>query len=294
MYCLKTALIFSLIITCSAYSQLPMKNGRLNGHFEQINPNNETVVKGDFTDNFRTGKWTITYDSTDVIYTRDYSSKYGFKATDSENENPTIVKFDLIRDSSGLYNYPKALDSNIVWSKRVVSILTRKNNEEIYSANLLSAINKLVKKNEIKAYDDDEFSIVINKESFDVTNCELDRITLKKDYYYDKSLQMMIERIVALNFHLKGDDNKLNSFSIYYPTDGRKLLSSLTINYNSEIKHLDDFVFFRQYSDIIYDENKLDGSMISPDLDNPSKYEDLSTRVKSLIINAEHSFWLSH
>lgn len=106
----------------------------------------------------------------------------------------------------------------------------------------------------------------------------------------------MLEKIVTLTFHVKSAENdEKETFSVFYPTDGRKLLSSFNVSHKSEkIKHYDDLFFFQDYSEIIYNEANAKGIKIEPDFGNIEQYQQTSNHIKQIIISAEHRYWLTH
>ena len=174
------------------------------------------------------------------------------------------------------------------------SILPETDHGQLYSQEFLIRINKWVNEDKIVIYKDDELSTLINKKDVDLSDNKCVGVTMKKDYFFDKELSIMVEKIVALTFHVKSAENEdMQTFSIYYPKDGRKLLSSFNISHKSDkIKHYDDLFFFKDYTEVIYNEANAKGLKIEPDFTNAEQYQQKSNAIKQLIVSTEHRLWL--
>lgn len=281
-----------------AQNDLPMSEGRINGEYSHFNSEKQTTTTtGSFKNNLRTGEWTVKDSADNIIYKRNYKSIYSYTETrSSDNEGVFLQKpFPLIRNNDNLYQYPKFKNEDVLWTKRVWSILPKTDHGQLYSQELLIKINDWINKNKIKFYQDDELSIVIDKQDIDLINRNCAGVTIKKDYFFDKKSGMMMEQIVALTFHLESTKNKeVEKFSVFYPTDGRKLLSSFNVSHKSEkIEHHDDLFFFQDYTEVIYNEANAKGIKIEPDFANIKQYQQTSNDIKQLIISTEHRLWLT-
>ena len=169
-----------------------------------------------------------------------------------------------------------------------------KHHGQLYSQEVLIKISDWVKEDKIKVYKDDEISKLISGDGFDVSSRKIEGVTVKKDYFFDKTIRLMEERIVGITFHLKSEETGSNqAFSIYYPTDGRKLLSSFNVsNKSGKIEHYDDLFFFRNYADMIYKEESKNTSTSKPNFNDIGKYQGKSNAIHILLLTEEHKYWL--
>lgn len=293
-------LTFSLLLISSiitfAQNDLLISEGRLNGKYSHLDSENKTTTTGEFKDNLRSGKWTVRDSSNQIVLTREYHSIYSFteKRTNIDQEKEIFsTEFSLKRDSIGLYKFPGIENSNVLWSKRVRSVLPKNQNKILYAQNYLNEIESFLKTEKFTLYANDELSEVLPPENIDFVNSKLLAISLKKDYYFEKASKMMQERIVAVTFHLENKDKGTKTcFHIYYPTDGRRLFSSFNIsNDNKLIQNLDDLLFFKDYGEVIYREEHFNPDK-SLDLENIDNYKKESDAIKRLILEIDHEYWV--
>lgn len=294
-------ILLLIAISSSAQNDLPTSNGILNGQYLKFDDDTQTTTSGKFKNNLRIGEWIIRDSSDQIVLTRQYHSIYSYtekrtKPTDVdyELEETTNIKFTTERDSFGLYKLPKVNYTNIIWSKRVWTLLPEVEHGQLYSQEILIRVNQWINNGKIKVYKDDELSAVIDKQEVDLNNKKCIGVTMKKDYFFDKKSGMMMEQIVALTFHVESTKNEeKETFSIFYPTDGRKLLSSFNVSHKSDkIKHYDDLFFFQDYTEVIYNEANAKGIKIEPDFANIKQYQQTSNAIKQLIVSTEHRLWI--
>lgn len=282
-------------LTATTQNNLPLTEERLNGKYTNFDSKNKTTTSGEFINNNRVGEWAVHDSLNKVVLKRNYHTAFSFteKRVNKEEEAKDI-KFLIQRDSTGLYEYPLIEESNVVWSKRVWSVLPKKENKEFYKQDYLTKIESLLNDEKIIIYRNGELSEILPHETIDLKKSKLLAISLKKDHFFEKTSKMMQERIVAITFHIETQDVGENlSFSVYYPTDGRKLFSSYeTTNNNEQVNTLDDLFFFKNYGDIIYKEMSSSTSNETLDLTNINKYKKQSNEIKKLIIESEHRLWL--
>lgn len=295
---LSIALILVSSFLTNAQNELPTSKGQLNGEYSHFDSENNTTTTGKFKDNLRSGEWIVRDSSNQIVLTREYHSIYSYiekQTHNNEKVNDSRTKFPLERDSIGLYKFPNIKNSNVLWSKRVKSVLPKNQNKILYAQNYLDKIESFIKTEEFTLYANDELSEILPPENIDFKNSKLLAISIKKDYFFEKSSKMMQERIVAMTFHLKNHDKEGESnFHIYYPTDGRRLFSSFkTSNGNETIQNLDDFLFFKDYSEIIYQEENFNPDK-PLDLENIEKYKKESDAIKRLVLEVEHEYWVAH
>lgn len=289
----------TLSLFCSfGFSQdlLPYKNGKLEGPFQYYDSLTGLTTWGSFENNTRSGEWTIKNEEGKIVYQRKYESYFSFdeKKIYQNKASHSKYKHPIERNANGLYIYPEIDNKNVLWSKRVWSVLPEKHHGQLYSQEVLIKISKWFKEDKIKVYKDDEMSKLIPEVNSNISNQKIEGVTIKKDYYFDKSTHLMQERIIAITFHLKDNKTGKNqALCIYYPTDGRKLLSSFKVhNESQQIEHYDDIIFFQNYVDIIYNEANAYGKKVSLDFSDIEQYQQTSNDIKALIINQEHRLWL--
>ncbi len=294
---LKTFLPIFLFMFCSiSQEQLPIQNGKLEGSFQNFDSLTGLTTFGSFKNNKRSGEWTVKGDEGKIVYQRTYESFNSFDEKKIYQKKASHFKYKhpIERNGEGLYIYEDIDNDNVSWSKRVWSILPEKQHGQLYSQEVLIKINDWVKKGKVKVYKNDEMSKLIPEEDFNVSNQKIEGVTLKKDYYYNETNHLMQERVVAITFHLESDGTKgIQTFSVFYPTDGRVLLSSFKVqNESKRIAQYDDLFFFNDYVDIIYNEENAYGRKADLDFSDVEQYQKVSNEIKTLILITEHRLWL--
>lgn len=289
----KNLVLYMLLFNFLCFSQnsIPLEKNRLQG--EYTSKLKGFFIKGTFENNLRKGKWTVTDSLGNIIYSRNYEKPFTY--IENKKQDVTISGYEPIRrDSTGLYRYPKVNYKKVLWSKRVWSVLPKIENPYFYDKNLLDSIQKRVKTQKLIAYSDDQLSVAINRNSFDLSAMSLQGVAIKKDYYFDSSLSMMLEKIVCLTYFLSDRaTGKEFSFSLYYSGDTRKLFQSFPINSKSgNIQNLDDLIFYQGLASIIYRTGTPGQKNIKPDFLNTDQYVSQSNQIMKLILETEHKYWL--
>lgn len=289
--------ILSSSLVTFAQNDLQISEGRLNGEYSHFDNENQTTTSGKFKKNLRSGEWTVRDSSNQVVLTRKYHSIYSYTEkhtnVDQKKEEGFSTKFSLERASVGLYQFPNIENSNVLWSKRVRSVLPKNQNEILYAQNYLDKIESFIKAEKFILYANDELSQILPPENINFKNNKLRAISVKKDYFFEKISKMMQERIVAITFHLESLDTGVESrFHVFYPSEGRKLFSSFKISDDNKlIQNIDDLLFFKNYSEIIYQEENLNPEK-PLDLKNIDKYKKESDAIKRQILEVEHEYWV--
>ena len=232
-----TYLIFSIFVCagiCYSQTTLPLVNNSLNGTYKNIDVSSNTVVQGEFDNNLRSGLWTIEDTVGNIVYSRKYIGPYTFVEKNNDSDKSKMKPITLQKNEDGLYEYPEINNQDVLWSKRVWCILPKNENPNLYNPSFLDQINQEVKTESLVAYRDDKISTVINSTDFDLSEKELEGVALKKDYYYDSTKKMMLQKVICFTFYLSDSrSGERSAFSLYYSSDTRELLQSFPIKRKS-------------------------------------------------------------
>lgn len=288
---------FSLfqVLLCATFTYaqnvFPIKNNRLHGEYSNSQKN--LTISGSFENNLRKDVWTVTDSSGNVIYSRNYTSPYTYIEKRQQNNTVSSTQGIAIeRDSSGLYVYPSINFKNVLWSKRVWAILPAQQVPELHDTRLMDYITKWVKNKKLTAYHDDQLSTVVNEKDFDLSDKSIKGVTIKKDYYYDDSLCMMLEKLICLTFYLTDKSGLESSFSLHYASNTRELLQLFPVeNKNERIENIDDLIFFNDLESVIYRTGAPNQKDIKPDFSQTKQYTSLSKEVLMVILETEHNYW---
>ena len=271
-------------------------NGRFNGDYTSYYKNGQTKAQGKFSNNNRTGKWTI-WDSTgNIKIQRIYSDSYNYKTTFPKQKSNDLVKLLNISqyqpeyNSDGYLDYIYLKERMVVWSKRIWRYIENVQNPLLFDQNkLFDLINKAVFKGDLKAYapTNDDFRIELPVNNIDTSYLKVIGYKIKEDIYFDNERFISESRIIGIcPVVMNMKNNKTyDLYWIYFPML-RKHLATISITGKtipSNIKNIDDLFFYRYFYGQIIKEESLENQQVSD-----SKQ---SQKIEIGLIEKEHDLW---
>ncbi len=264
-YLFASIFIFGLIVF-SSYSPfrnnvLPWKNGILNGAVE-VMANREGIVaknnliKGNYRNNQKTGRWQIFNSKGELLATRDYQNNYTFSTVDGAQAKK------ISRNKDGYYSFGELKEENILFAKRMKLLIDE---------NLLKSVPDLlidlgnIDFKKITAYKTDQLREL--KKDHKLPNMSfVNSIKLMGDWFYDREHKVLAYAIIAISF-VERDAKK--SVWYYFP-ELRKQLANIPFESDMEnIRTLDDYFFFTAFPYHIYCVEKgAEGCAEVPNRDN--------------------------
>ena len=265
------------------------ENGLLNGKYQSFyKSNNKKKAEGYFKNNNRSGVWTIWDKYGNIVAQRNYKSSYNFEQLVPDKPKP--LKYTPKYNSDKYLEYFQLKEKNIVWSKKVYSIISPKNNPILFSNNTLNnVLFENIKNENIQIYSDDGFSNKLNINDFDI-NKNIEYYIVNEVFVYDSERALSEKRIIGISPKFK---NSKKSFWIYFPST-RKYLAQQRVVVNNNIKYiksLDDLFFYNYYSENIlpvtniFYTNEINETI--RDIENES-----SNDIEITIIEIEHDIWV--
>jgi len=264
------------------------ENGLLNGKYQSFyKNNNQKKAEGYFKNNNRSGVWTVWDKNGNIVAQRNYKSPYNFEQLVPNKPQP--LKYTPKYNSDKYLEYFQLKEKNIVWSKKVYSIISPENNPILFTNNTLNnVLIENIKNENIQIYSDDEFSKKLNINEIKLDD-NIEYYLIKEAWLYDKERALFEKRIIGLRPKFK---NSKTSFWIYFPST-RKYLAQQKIVVNNSIKNiksLDDLFFFNYYSSNILSEMNIfytdETKETIRDIEKKS-----SNDIEINIIEIEHDIW---
>jgi len=302
---------FSLILFSFCFTQeqtkVSIENRTFHGEYRSFHENGQLKSEGNFCFNRRIGDWKVYSDKGELLAHRYYDSLGFAKVFVPTTSEDTVIKLlnkprhKIKRNESGMYEWKELIEGYIGYAKRVRSFLPIENNNEVYELNWISLLNRFQLKDdlsverEITIYKNDELQALYKEDEYiDTTSLTLLGVGVKKDYYFDLEVRNMDARVIGVTIFTEDTITKeLKDFTFYYPTDLRPLLVKHKINHdNTNIKNLDDLLFFNAYGEIIYEENCWDREKNQFDPRKAFDFIEFSNTVKTQIVEIENGYWV--
>ena len=276
------------------------KDGKLDGTYSSYYKDGQIRATGLFKDNFRTGTWSV-YDSIGkLVIKREYSAPYTFKQIFPilpENELTRLlnVQWSPQKNEKGYIEYFNIQERMVVFSRVYKSYISSRNNPLLFNNDILfRLISSGIKTKKLTAYDvkTDEFEDTLSNE-VDPNLYRHIAFKTKEVCFFDSERMLMDSRIigicpVAIN-KISGDTTDL--YWIYYPYL-RPFLAEEKVKSNgmpAYISNLDDLLFYRQYSGIIFYVRNWQNP--TPELKIENATEDFSKQAIIELIETEHDIW---
>jgi hypothetical protein len=302
---LVTISLFSTILDTKNDSQTEYvyKDGLFNKKFVCWHKNGSKKAEGTYLNNQKIGTWNIWDTTGRLIMQREYKNSFDFKIIDTYSEietrnYPSIKKYNLNYNIDGYIPYPDLKEENIIWTKRIWRIIEPSQINSIFfnKDNLFKTLKLSVFKGEntsVYSPISDEMKIELTKsevnEIFNNSKLKIIAFKLKEDCFYNKEMQMIETRIIAICPVLY-NGNDLCWF--YYPNLRASLAKNeIKIDNNYfNIKSLEDLFFYRQFSSMIYKETNLYDREIS-DYKVANEIKSEAERIELTMINNELDMW---
>lgn len=129
------------IISCSVLGQkaaiISEHEGCFHGGYESFHENGKTKAKGNFYYNRRIGDWKIYDEEGALLVHRFYDSLGNVSVLVPETADDEVIRLlnkplhVPARDSTGKYQWSQTIEGNVIYSKRVLSYLPKKDNAEL-------------------------------------------------------------------------------------------------------------------------------------------------------------------
>lgn len=283
------------------------KNGIFHGEYQSFHENGQLKSKGNFNYNRRIGDWKVYNDEGELLAHRYFDSLGHVKVIAPKTGNDAAIelldqpRYKIERNENGVYEFLHIYEGNMVWTKRVLSYLTKKSNPEVYEFDWMELLNKFYVKEDLSTgrsvfvYKNDQFSSLYEEnEVIETTNLIVLGIGIKKDYYYDLASRKLDARVLGVTLFAEDTITKqTKEFTLFYPTDLRPLLVNNKINHeDSTINNLDDLFYFNAYGEIIYSEESLNNQYVQFNPKKATDFLEFSKQIKMQIIAIAHEYWV--
>lgn len=284
--------------------QYDYENGYFNGVFITWHKNGIKKSEGNYLHNQKIGPWSI-WDSTGLILMkREYKNSFDFKIIEGYTENGNkadyseIKKYNLTHNSDGYITYPVLKEKDIIWSKRIWRIIEPSEINSIFfnDNNLFNMLKETIitdKNISVFSPSSDEMKTELTKvkvnEIFNNSELKIESFKLKEDCFYNKEMQMIETRIIAICPVLV---NGIDLFWLYYPNLRTSLAKNKIDIYNNSIniKSFEDLFFYRQFSSMIYKESNVYDRKIS-DYKDANEIKSESEIIEVEMIKKELNMW---
>jgi len=292
----------------SEYSvQYEVRNGLMHGKYVSYYANGNKRAQGEFTDNNRSGKWTV-YDSTGKIQVvRKYQSLYNYKRIYPKPYQKGAAKllsepvYDASHYSGGQNKYFALEKRNVFYANRSWQYIDAGKNKMFFNTDtLMTCLKTALKKDSVTVYSnkDDEFRTPLSSaEALQILseNPIIVGFMIKEDAFFDNQRFLTESRILGLCPLVKDNNGQYRAlFWIYLPQFNKSLalVKMQQSGLPSDIQTLED-VFFHRYfnatwvfSSSPYDRTFDEKLQL---IDDNAKYTD---RFLINQIETEHDFWV--
>lgn len=286
------------------------KDGKLSGQYVSKYRNGTKRAEGNFTDNVRTGVWTV-YDSLGrKIHQREYLQHLSYKKLFPEKEtNGAASLFDTSiytpsKNKNGYIDYFSIAERMVVFSTRVWRELSPALNKVIFEKDILyktvfGFITDSTQTSYCSKTDSFKEKMTLKElREYSLKNYKIIAWKLKEDFIYDIERNVSETRIIGIcpvGVNLKSKDTS-DLYWVYFPMM-RLPLSAVTIK-NKTVSSipisLDDIFFQRKFSGEIYKQWNRDDLLISEYCSTPEKVKFEQQRIEIEMIETEHEIWLGN
>ena len=284
-----------------------MQHGMLNGKYESFYTNGINRAKGQFTNNMRSGIWSV-WDSTgQLLSKREYKNDFEYKTLYPEASIKTNIPpvYQLVRNDAGFYSYFSFRQPDVVYSKRVWREIMKDDESSFFgNDDLYHALVDSLAKGKFSVYDpaSDELKEKIEgdglKKIMDTTGKEIIGFKIKEDWFFDKLRKTSEKRIITIcpiicKKNPNEDDFSFDMGWFYFPAlrNTMNVLELSPGNYPSVIKTTDDLFFFRYFPSTICKESNVKNQLIS-DYAKGAMVQQEDLRIEVELIEAEHDLWV--
>lgn len=135
--------------------------GRLDGKYTAYYGNGKKKAKGQFSNNLRTGIWSVWNEKGNLIVQRNYANPFEFSVSFPLNVNEHKSKYKFERDTLGCYKHPVIYPEKILAAFRKWRIIEPALNPLLFDNNkLFRAVHDLVIQHKVKGYTTDSLNSI--------------------------------------------------------------------------------------------------------------------------------------
>jgi len=289
-------------ITC----EYELENGKWNGEYVSKYTNGVVRSSGEFTNNVRSGIWTVYDSSGRKIHERKYSNHLSFQKLFPEKEKSGAASlfdssfYSLKKNKDNYIEYFPLSERMVIYSSRIWRELKPENNKLLFDKkNLYQIIFPFVSDslNETYCSTSEDFESKMSVEEikkFNTKDYKIISWKLKEDVIFDNERNVSETRIIGIcpvGLNIKTKDTT-DLYWIYFPLI-RKELAKHKVAEKSNAS-FDDFFFFRHFSSEIYKTSNVNNHQISDYCNTPEKIKIEQQRIEINLVEAEHEIWLGN
>lgn len=272
--------------------------GRIDGQYASYYPNGVIKARGSFTNNSRSGTWTLWDASGTICIQRVYDTPISYKKTFPIVTDDSLVKLMDVPLYQETYNKDGYIDvfplqeRAVFWEKRIKRFIPEKDNEQLFSNRKLEMVvqESALKKNVTLYLQDD-----LEKETgYRTLKPGVERVIgyrIVEDNVFDSDRFLWERRILSVCPVVYNNVRKDTSdlYWIYFPQLRKYLAAVQTTAKMEKAGNLDDLFYFRRFSSVIYQEGYVfdQNGNTTPPADQVN-----SERIEMQLIEKEHDLWL--
>lgn len=279
------------------------ENGKLNGTYISKYKNGIKRSEGNFTNNVRSGIWTV-YDSTGrKIHQRKYSNHLSFEKLYPEKEKTGPASlfdssfYSPVKNKKGYYDYFQLAERMVIYSARVWREIVLSSNKFIFEKDLLyQNLFQFVTDSSNESYcslmEDFSTKMTINEiKKFNLKEYKIVAWKIKEDLIYDIDRNISETRIIGIAPVGMNKTTKDTSdlYWIYFPM-ARESLAALKI----KNKTMDDIFFERNFTSEIYKLSNAKDLRLKDYCNTSEKIKLEQQRIEISLIETEHEIWLGN
>lgn len=273
--------------------------GRIDGQYASYYPNGVIKARGVFTNNYRSGTWTLWDPSGNICIQRVYDTPSSYRKTfPVVTDDPLVTLMDVpvyqeTYNKDGYIDFFPLQERAVFWEKRINRFIPEKDNEHLFSNRQLETVlQENASKKNIKLYLRDDLEKETGYRALKPGIEKVIGYRIVEDHVFDSDRFLCEKRILSVcpvvYHNVRKDTSDL--YWVYFP-QLRKYLAAVQVAPAKMEKtgSLDDLFYFRRFSSVIYKEGYVfdhNGNMVPP-ADQVN-----SERVEMQLIEKEHDLWL--
>lgn len=232
-------------------------NGKFNGICKIWNLENKLLIKGEFVNNQKTGKWSYFYKNTPRKITRYFNDNYSFKEIIDKTERSFFKYSSIKKQPENYIKYPKVNEDSILYSQTVWRFIPQNfHNKHLFENKMWNKLRDYTFGNRtVKKYR----TSLLNKEMtneelisiYEMSDIDIIGFKIKEFFYFHKSYSNSESRIITICPVIKSRNKTKDLFWLFYP-DIRKLLSSINVNLSYKIATAEDVFHYEYFNSYIY------------------------------------------
>lgn len=234
------------------------ENGMLNGKYQSFYPDETLKSEGSYTNNQRTGIWSIYDKKGNLILKRDYQNNFTFTQLFPDLPKDESIRllescsFIPQRNSDGFYDYRKIYETEVQFSKKVVCVAFPDENIGVFDDGaFLKMICENSESEDFRIYEVFK-SYAASKTNIEFAeNREIIAYKFSEEYVFDLKTQAMESRLIFICPIVKDfKTGKVNSDNWFYFSDLRKYIAKLECDKEKSsdlMKNMSDAFHFDSY-----------------------------------------------